>query len=370
MTAAGLLVTGLALAASHAGLGTAAGDDSEDIRILIGDGMGSLVVRGSRLRAEGSDRPLGDDLDVRCHGDAVALPGRARTGDPATLSADGPIRVAGRALRGQLEVRCANGRWMAINVLPLEEYLDAVLGAEMPASFPLAALEAQAIAARSYALHRKVEATAQGRPYHLDATVLSQVYGGIGAEGQRTRQAVAATRGLVLAYGMLPVEAYFHSDCGGRTESGKDALGRDLPYLVSVPCPCATLAPSAHWTVRLSATELSKLAGAVIGRAPPLGLEVAARTAAGRARTLEVVTRHGRRMAQAAELRAALGWKRLPSLWFDVRRSGSTFIFEGRGSGHGAGLCQWGARVLAEKGRSYGEILAHYYPGTEIRRLY
>ncbi len=351
----------------------AAADESEDIRILVAEGVGGLSIRGAGLRVSDSGESFevrGRSLRVDCRDGAAVVPGLAPGEGPVAVEAVGSLFAAGRELRGSIEVRCTGDRWMAINVLPLEAYLDAVLGAEMPPSFPPEALKAQAVAARSYALHRKIDAWAKGLPYHLGATVLSQVYGGVAAEDPRAKRAVDATRGEVLAYGMLPVEAYFHSACGGRTETGAAALGRDLPYLASVPCPCAAHAPHARWSVRVTEGELLRLAGALWGRSRVRDLAVSARTSTGRARTLRVTTRAGVRTVPAAELRSALGWLRLPSLWFDVRRRGDTFVFAGRGSGHGAGLCQWGARVLAEQGRGYREILAHYYPGTEVRRAY
>ncbi len=348
-------------------------DDSEDVRILLGRGSGDLSIRGSGLQLglRGAWSQLaGGDLHAACAAGALRLRGRSPVTEPLSIRAIGALQVGPREVRGAVELRCQGARWMAINVLPLEEYLAAVLGGEMPPGFPLQALEAQAVAARTYALHRKVEAVQQGLPYHLDSTVLSQVYDGLAREDPRTRAAAAGTRGEVLAYGMLPVEAYFHASCGGKTEAGSAALGRDEPYLASVSCPCASRSPFAHWSVRLGEGELTSLLRPLIGTGEVTGLRVSARTAAGRARTVVVQTTEGPRPVAAAQLRARLGYVRLPSLWFDVRAAGSGVVFEGRGAGHGAGLCQWGARALAEQGQSYRDILAHYYPGTELRKIY
>ncbi|HUB06997.1 MAG TPA: SpoIID/LytB domain-containing protein [Myxococcales bacterium] len=366
----------LVLALTHAstpGLPGISEDDSEDIRILVGRGEGTLLVGGSGLQISVGGRWSqleGSELRVSCSLAGLRLPGIPDAPGLAVLRAIGPLRVGSSELRGSLEVRCQGRRWLAINVLPLEEYLVAVLGGEMPPTFPAQALEAQAVAARSYALHRKVEAMQQGLLYHLDSTVLSQVYGGMAREDGRTRAAVEATRGEVLAYGMLPVEAYFHASCGGRTETGAAALGRDEPYLVSVSCPGARRSPYAHWTVRVTPAELGRLARPLVGSGEVTGLRVVSRTATGRARTLQLSTTEGLRTVAATQLRAALGYVRLPSLWFDVHGTDGVLVFEGQGAGHGAGLCQWGARVLAEEGQGYREILAHYYPGTELRKIY
>jgi stage II sporulation protein D len=159
---------------------------------------------------------------------------------------------------------------------------------------------------------------------------------------------------------MQPIEAYFHASCGGRTEEGLAALGRDLPYLRSVECPCAGVAPS-RWTTTVTARELM----AALGSLGPMSVE--GRTSTGRADRLRV----GSRSVSAVSVRQALGYNRVKSLWFELKARGDGGVeLAGRGYGHGAGLCQWGAKVLAERGRTYREILEHYYPGTDVQTLY
>jgi stage II sporulation protein D len=165
----------------------------------------------------------------------------------------------------------------------------------------------------------------------------------------------------------LPIEAYYHSTCGGRTECGAEALGRDLPYLPSVECGRCQDSPRARWTRRLTADELGRAAG--LG-APAAVARVAELTPSGRAAAVEIASGERRKRLPAAELRQLVGFDRLPSLAFSVREEAGTFLFEGRGSGHGAGLCQWGAAGWAKAGKGYREILEKYYPGTEIVRMY
>jgi stage II sporulation protein D len=166
---------------------------------------------------------------------------------------------------------------------------------------------------------------------------------------------------------MEPVEAYFHASCGGRTEGGLAALGRDLPYLAPVQCGRCEKAPRVQWTVPVGARELAAAAG-LAGDAT--AARVASRSATGRAARVEVEA-GGRRAAIAAtELRQRLGYSRLPSLAFEIEIGGDGFALDGRGHGHGAGLCQWGAAGLAREGKGYREILLHYYPGTDVLRMY
>lgn len=279
---------------------------------------------------------------------AVAL------GAPVSARAEERIRVLVRAEPETVEE------------LSLEEYVAGVVSGEMPASFPTEALKAQAVAARSYALTRKIEAQAAGRRWDIGAGVLAQVFHG-GAPKPPARAAVEATAGEVLTLGMEPVEAYFHAVCGGTTEAGLAALGRDLPYLAPVECGKCNGAPGARWMVRVEARALAAAAG--LGGAATAA-RVAARTGTGRAAQVEVTAGARRATVAAAELRRALGYAKLPSLAFDVRLDGGAFVFAGRGQGHGAGLCQWGAAAMAREGKGYREILLHYYPGTEVVRMY
>ena len=249
--------------------------------------------------------------------------------------------------------------------LRLEDYVAGVVAAEMPASFPPEAQKAQAVAARSYALTRKIEAQAAGKSHDIVAGVLAQAFSR--EPGPAARAAAAATVGEVLALGMEPVEAYFHASCGGRTEGGLAALGRDLPYLVSVPCGRCDRAPKVRWSLELSPQELAHAAG-LPGAAT--AARIASRSPTGRAERIEV--RAGDKIATVAatDLRQRLGFSRLPSLAFELHAHQGAFVLDGRGQGHGAGLCQWGAAGFAREGKTYREILAHYYPGVEIVRMY
>lgn len=302
----------------------------------------------------------------RLYLDGAALPGgavRFRAGewgqDAGAPGRDG-IRVGELEVRGDVVVKAVGDKLLLINVLSLEDYLAGVLGGEMPKSFPEEALKAQAVAARTYALRKKLEA--YGADFHLGSSVLSQVYGGLSREDAKTRAAVEATRGEVLTYELEPIEAYFHASCGGRTESGLSALGRDLPYLRPVDCPCGHL-PSSHWELTLKPRELKEAFGRDAG-----SLAVVARSETGRARRVRVGPE---RTLDAVSFRERLGYTRLKSLNFEVERgSGPEIRISGRGYGHGAGLCQWGAKVLADEGWDYRRILTHYYPGAELQTLY
>ncbi len=344
----------------------------ERVRIGVASGLASVEVAGpgliaTALRDGAEARPgAGDRAQVRLDGDELLLDGAPLQGAGVTFTAGGPIRCLGRLLSGEVEVRRGQGGLEVIDALPLEDYVSAVTGAEMPPGFPPEALKAQAVAARSYALSRKLEAVEEGRDFDLGATVLAQVYPGQSID-PRARAAAAATAGEVLVKDRRPIEAYFHSACGGRTERGLDALGRDLDYLVSVECGHCGASPKATWRLHLAADEVARLAG-LPGRAG--GFRVTERTRAGRASRVEVTAGERRARLTAVELRRRLGYERLPSLWFSIQHDRGGFRLDGRGSGHGAGLCQWGAAGWARAGAGHREILRRYYPGTEIVKMY
>jgi stage II sporulation protein D len=317
-----------------------------------------LLATGERYAAAKSGRS-----EVVHKKDGMYLDGvRVTSPDGVRYRSQELVQVAGKPVRGQIEVRPdGSGRLVAINVVPLEAYLHAVLGSEMPASFPEEALKAQAVAARTYALQKKI--AAWGKPYHLGSTVLHQVYGGTRAEDPRTKVAVDATRGEVLIREMALVEAYFHSNCGGRTEAGGPALGRPLNYLQPVTCPCAEIAPT-QWRRTFTAAQMSKLL-------PGLkDIRIIEKTGTGRVVRVELTSGKAKTPMGGVQLRERLGYGEVKSLLFQVEKKGGAFHFSGKGFGHGAGMCQWGARRLAEKGKKYRDILAHYYTGSEVIKMY
>ncbi len=174
---------------------------------------------------------------------ALALPARPALQPPYTFSAAEPISVDGAPYRGKLTVSATGKLVQVIDVVGLEQYLKAVVPSEVPSDWPPEALEAQAVAARSYALAN----LAKGRPFDLYGDTRSQVYGGIDAESAPTDAAVAATRGQVVLYNGTVADTLFFSTSGGRTASAVEATGTAVPYLVSVPDPYDTFSPYHDW---------------------------------------------------------------------------------------------------------------------------
>jgi stage II sporulation protein D len=274
----------------------------------------------------------------------------------------------------------------------MESYLAGVVSTEMGRRLPgeEAALRAQAIASRTFALRALGRLRTQG--YDLVATVADQVYGGVAAETPMSLEAVRSTRGEVLTLGGQPIDAFYHSTCGGRTAAGGEVFANaNRSYLRSIPdvdrdgrAWCA-ISPRFRWTERWSGQRLRSTLGATL---PSLGfdasqltdvqdLAVTAHTPSGRVSGISIRFRTATvPVTGSAAIRQALPAEagqllRSASFRFLVRRERGQvgeLTVEGQGSGHGVGLCQWGAIGRARAGQTAEQILAAYFPGAVLER--
>lgn len=298
--------------------------------------------------------------------ESVEVDGRKRT-RPGRFGGPGPHEVDGRRFRGRVELLRSETGLRIVNELPLEDYVAGTVLGEISEQWGDTVLRAQAIAARTYALHRR--AHPRSADFDLGATTADQVYLGLDGETPAVRAAVDATRGQVLTYAGEPILAAYHSAAGGRTASAEEVWGRPLPYLASVAVPGEEDSPDTYWRTRVSAEALGAALASVgldIGRVRDVA--VARRSESGRTRTLHATGSAGEAEIPAETLRRALGPRRLRSTLFEVRRSGDDFVFVGSGNGHGVGMSQWGARALALRGAGHREILRRFYPGTRLER--
>lgn len=371
------IVALLAAACAWAGAGARA----EEIRIEIARGKpaAALDAPGASFTVGTGGAPYAvsgaDGHRLAARGADLLLDGRPVPAPLVVRPARAPLRIDGRVLPGRVEAWSEKGGLILVNALDLEDYVAAVVASEVPSGWPAAALQAQAVAARTYAVAQKI-AQGPGARAHLGASVLDQVYAGAAHLTSGARKASQATAGEVLTWEAAPIAAYFSSSCGGRGESGEAAFNLppgSTPYLPGGDDGDADAgSPRRSWTVRRSFEQLSALlrkAGRL--QTPIRGISIAATTEAGRVSRVSLRTARGGEVPMSgAELRQLVGYTALPSLWFAVSVEGDTAVFRGRGSGHGVGLCQWGARGRAARGETYQQILGHYYPGAEIRRMY
>jgi stage II sporulation protein D len=282
------------------------------------------------------------------------------------------LTLGGHSYRGELMVQWRRydkkPELLIIHPIDLELYVTGIVSAELPGGWPLEAYKAQAVASRTFALWQKYRRL--DLPYHMEASVLDQVYGGVQREHPLARQAVQETRGLVLSSKRSLAQAYFHASCGDATESAKEGWGTALPYLPGSACGFCKLATRYGWTARFTRAQLDAALQKLLGE-PVVSLAVAARTPSGRAKSIDVAGARNKKRIAAADLRRLLGYNTLWSTFISsVAWEKETLVIKGKGSGHGVGMCQWGARGMADDGRGLEEILSRYYPGAALSRLY
>jgi stage II sporulation protein D len=293
-------------------------------------------------------------LDIWDPPDDQPLPAAAPTATPS-----GP--PPGRIIRVQL----ADG---SIDTLDIEQYLYGVVPLESPPSWPPAALQAQAIVARTYALQKLT----LSRAYDVVSTDADQRYGGAAAQHPATNAAVDATRGQTVAYLGGLASVFYSSCCGGHSADADVLWGHaGLPYLRGVDDPYCTASPDYRWQRalpfdRARAALADKLAAA------PLAAELDNPDDSGRPQTVTFHAEGGAVLAlSVSEVRSRFGPDTVRSLWlreidFDRTQAAPLVVIEGSGRGHGVGLCQWGARGMALNGASASAILAHFFPGTTV----
>ena len=362
-------------------LGGAGAAGAEEIKIEVSRGRHQISVAGEGLSAtEGTDgaaRPIAAKAShlLAAEGDALLLDGKRARAPLLLRPGSQPLSVEGKLLPGRVEVWAEQGALVVVNALDLEEYVAAVVSSEVPGKWPAAALQAQAVAARTYAVGQKIQ-LGPGARAHLGASVLDQVYAGAAHPQGSARAAAEATFGEVLTWEAAPISAWFSASCGGTGETAEAAFNspaNTTPYATAQDDGDADEGyKGLTWTVRRPLRALSALLRKQkrIG-SEMTGIAVAEKTGSGRARTLRLLqTKGGPVSISGAEFRQLVGYTALPSLLFSVAVEGGVAVFRGRGSGHGVGLCQWGARGRAARGEGYREILSHYYPGAEIRRMY
>lgn len=270
--------------------------------------------------------------------------------------------------RGKVEIiGKQNGKLTVVNVLPLEDYLLGVIPKETFPSWPDAALQAQAIAARTFAMHHIIHSS------NKDFTLVSpmhQLYGGASAEDPRTSKAVRDTENQVLMYNGDVLCTFFHTCCGGKTEDAANVFPNIGPYPPRVTSKYSAGTPHHAWTYSVSGVnvyEKLKRAGYDIG-GPLNEVRVTQRFPSGRVATMQFLSARGSKTISGEECRKILGYNKVRSTLFNIRYNRNVLYFWGRGWGHGVGLCQWSSKGMADDGYSCKKILYHFYPGAKIHR--
>ncbi len=277
----------------------------------------------------------------------------------------GKLFVNGLPYAGSIFVKARNGALSVVNEVDLERYLQGVVPSEMPSDWPMEALKTQAVISRTYALYQKRK-NKNGGEYDLPASVLGQVYKGELAFNPRSAEAIEATAGIIATYKGEPALTFFHSTSAGPTEDADARWGINAPYLKGVSCPLDFASPYFSWQkeIPLSTLEsaLNKEGVGAIATLTPLSY-----SKAGRILMVRILHTRGETVLKAEDLRRLLGYQTLPSTHFKIDSFGKTLKMSGMGWGHGVGLCQFGAKVMAERGLPFNEIVRYYYPGVTLQ---
>jgi stage II sporulation protein D len=294
------------------------------------------------------------------------------------------VWVNGHQYRGRMRFfRRSGGGVLAVNVLPMHEYLASVVDSEMPISFGVEARKAQAIVARTYALD--VINKDEGQDYDLFASTSSQKYQGVryrdgtrelAGESEASRNIVRETTGLVCLFQGKLFRTYYSAVCGGQTTEGSATFRDAVAALKSVPCDYCREATRYRWKTDLATSEVAekltayfRAKGKTFGKLRSIKLVRGDPSQGTEIPEFEVHDGQRGLRISAAVLRRQLPAGTLESPFFSVTERGGRLYFEGRGHGHGVGLCQWGARGQALQGRTAIEIIRYYYSGSQVSRL-
>jgi stage II sporulation protein D len=344
------------------------------IRVALVEGVRAVEVRGADIEVS----ELG--LCLRCgpprrastvratlSGDAVEVDAVRAIG--FRLRSERPIALNGREYPAPLEILRAGDGLVVVNEVPLEEYLVGVLRAEASEKWPLEALRAQAIVARTYAVHHR--ALGAARSYHIVASTAHQQYAGRVPPGSPIWGAVRETAGQVLLWEGDVFPAFYHTESGGYTEDPRTVFAaRNMPALKPVRCEFSANSPHFYWSLDVKLADLGEILrrnGVALGTV--IAIDVSERTPSLRAAAVTVHGSRGSARLRGNDFRRMIGYDTFKSTLFAVAVDAQWARFSGRGYGHGVGMCQWGAKGMAEQGHTARQILEFYYPGTVLSTL-
>ncbi len=283
------------------------------------------------------------------------------------------IWVGNQRYSGIINLILKDNQIYVVNKLGIEKYLSSVVGAEMPHKWPLEALKAQAIASRTYALKKKGNLL-----FDIDSTQKDQVYSGLESRTIKTQRAVRSTRSLIIVHNNKLINALFHSSSGTQTENSEDVWSNKYDYLRSVK-DFDRYNPKLIWKKVFTKDELKNLFPTIGGIE---GIKIVKKSNTGRIKSLKIIGEYGSKQMLGKDFRSKL---KLNSTLFNysfIKESSDEdinsnqklinvtkpyFLISGRGSGHGVGMSQWGAKYMASKGATAEEILKHFYKGIKVK---
>ena len=276
------------------------------------------------------------------------------------------LSVNGTAYRGSILLSNQSKSLFVINEVSMRDYLISVVPSEIIPSWDMESLKAQSVASRTYAVYNISKKTKE--TYDLDSNTNSQMYKGIASENPRTTQAVNDTANIILVHDSQPIEAFFHSTCGGRTIDAKYVWSSgDIPYLHSAKCEYCKESNHYTWETHLSVLQIRQ---ALSKRYNGIGKiqNIVFKKKEGRVISASVKHSNGIINLTGNQFRLWIDPKTIKSLYFNSALQTDGLKLSGKGWGHGVGLCQWGSKGMADLGWTYDKILKYYYPNTQLNK--
>jgi len=325
------------------------------VRLFSGHDLRSAVIGGVHVDASSAPTVVSEPTDPI---------------DVAATMSDSS--VVERHYSGRILSAAVDGALVIYNDVDVESYIASVMASEISPGWQAEALKAQAIAIRTYGLRRMHHARAAS--YDVTDDTTNQVYHGVDSIVDSLRAATAATTGQIVSAGGAPADVWYHSACGGHTASSSEITGQPAPrYLQGYPDSDSgghafcSASPYYSWRNSLPSSALASVAG--VGALS--SISIAQRWPDGRVKTVHVVSGGGdSRDIDGhhfySRATAVLGYKVVPSSFFDIVPANGGYVLSGHGVGHGVGMCQWGAQGRARAAQDAATILAAYFPGTTI----
>ena len=388
---------------------------SPSVRVRVSDGTDRFTVRGFDLKfsngkkaAQMADRT--SEWKIRCtSGGAISAraPGSTYVSEfssPLKIeSPSGFVSLQNQRYRDSLYVysikKGKHTTCEVVNHVEIEKYLDGLVNSEFNAKWGMGAIDAQVIAARTYAFYQMKQAKKKAVHYDLDSTIKDQVYDGSTKEDYRSALSAERTRGQILSSGNAePIKAYYHSTCGGMTDLPEGVWGKkEAGFKRRVVCPFCRESPAFVWDVPLKLADVSRQIQkglstlesykfeqiknwpskwkTDLGTSELVSLEVSAVDPSSRATLVRSTWKKGS-LKYALDIPATwfrqwIGSTKIKSTGFQILPAGAGHcVLRGKGYGHGVGLCQWGAKVMGERKKSAQDILKFYYPDAQMARAW
>lgn len=346
------------------------------VRVLLTDNQTSIEIKHSgrvyiytqdlskkyKVSAPGT-------LAVKAAGNGRVVVGTLRTDQTVILEpAKGTLFTWDNNIyAGKIFISPATNTFYLIEHVDLENYLYGVLPYEMSYSWPIEALKAQAVAARTYTL--KTIENVKNKAFDLYSDVRSQMYKGGGKQYDSVKQAVDGTRNQVLTSDGKLFYTYYHGNCGGGTDDVRswNPSAKVIKPLSGATCSTDKHSKSYAWHMEVANTKILDYARSVGLKGTLKGLSIARKTGTGRATNLTLRTSSGIKQVPCGKFRLATGIRSCKLTKINV--GSKTTYFEGKGYGHGIGMCQDGANGMAKNGKNYKQILKHYYPGSDLTEI-